>query len=90
MNFHGTEEITLSVDPGKLQITNYVDDDSRIDRRCIPGLWQLTFSTILRTSLSLDATEFVHFQIGLPTSTTFCLKEVKAILMFADFLHEVF
>ncbi len=43
----------------------------------------------MKTSVTLEGSEFSEFNIGTPTSATFCLKEVKAIIAFVDFLGEV-
>ncbi|XP_076161654.1 cell cycle checkpoint control protein Rad9 isoform X2 [Ptiloglossa arizonensis] len=71
-NFHqNLIEITLEVSSQKLLLRNYVDDTS--------GL-----SSTTRTQLALAKGEFDQYNIGGDTSITFCMKEFKAILNFAE------
>ncbi|XP_076380796.1 cell cycle checkpoint control protein Rad9 [Megalopta genalis] len=64
-------EITLEVSTQKLLLRNYVDDAS--------GL-----SNTTRTQLALGRGEFDRYDINTDTSITFCMKEFKAILNFAE------
>ncbi|KAG5326272.1 RAD9A protein, partial [Pseudoatta argentina] len=64
-------EITLQITPHKLLFRNYVDDAS------------LMVNTI-RTQLAFGIGEFDRYTIGNETSVTFCLKEVKALLVFSE------
>ncbi|XP_031834307.2 cell cycle checkpoint control protein Rad9 isoform X1 [Nomia melanderi] len=71
-NFHqNLIEITLEVSAQKLLLRNYVDDAS--------GL-----SNTTRTQLALGRGEFDKYNINSDTSITFCMKEFKAILNFAE------
>ncbi|XP_078036615.1 cell cycle checkpoint control protein Rad9 [Augochlora pura] len=72
LNFHqNIIEITLEVSNQKLLLRNYVDDTS--------GL-----SNTTRTQLALGRGEFDRYDINTDTSITFCMKEFKAILNFAE------
>ncbi|XP_003706330.2 cell cycle checkpoint control protein Rad9 [Megachile rotundata] len=71
-NFHQQlMEITLEVSAQKLLLRNYVDDTS--------GL-----SNTTRTQLALGKGEFDRYDINSETSITFCMKEFKSLLTFAE------
>ncbi|XP_076303368.1 cell cycle checkpoint control protein Rad9 isoform X2 [Lasioglossum baleicum] len=71
-NFHqNLIEITLEASSQKLLLRNYVDDTS--------GL-----SNTTRTQLALGKGEFDRYDIETDTSITFCMKEFKAFLNFAE------
>ncbi|XP_076755058.1 cell cycle checkpoint control protein Rad9 isoform X2 [Xylocopa sonorina] len=73
-NFHqNLIEITLEASVQKLLLRNYVDDTS--------GL-----SNTTRTQLAFGKGEFDRYEIGNETSITFCMKEFKSILSFAEML----
>jgi hypothetical protein len=38
----------------------------------------------VRTELCLEPGEFDHYSIGVDTSVTFCLREFRAVLLFAE------
>jgi cell cycle checkpoint control protein RAD9A len=38
----------------------------------------------VRTELCLESGEFDHYSIGVGTSITFCLREFRALLLFAE------
>ena len=65
------EEISLTVCPQNMVVTNYVDEDEDPAK-------------VINTKMVLVAEEFEKFQIGVDTEITFCLKELKGIIMFAD------
>ncbi|XP_070573000.1 cell cycle checkpoint control protein RAD9A-like [Ptychodera flava] len=65
------EEITLIVSPEKVSLKNYVDDE--------PDPTKVT-----RTEMALLPEEFDDVTVGVDTEVTFCLKELRAILSFAD------
>ncbi|XP_052797661.1 cell cycle checkpoint control protein RAD9B-like isoform X2 [Mya arenaria] len=72
MNFQNNqEEITLIVNPEKIVIKNYVDDEPDPNK-------------VMHTNLSLEPDEFDNCQVGVDTEVTFCLKELRAILGFAE------
>ncbi|XP_015124035.1 cell cycle checkpoint control protein RAD9A [Diachasma alloeum] len=64
-------EITLDVTADKILMRNYIDDTSSI-------------ANATRTQLALAIGEFTSYQIEKATCLTFCLKELRAILAFAD------
>lgn len=71
-NFHQQLiEITLEVTAQKLLLRNYLDDTA--------GL-----SNTTRTQLVLAKGEFNRYDVGSETAITFCLKEFKSILSFAE------
>uniref|UniRef100_A0A1B6CP83 Cell cycle checkpoint control protein n=2 Tax=Clastoptera arizonana TaxID=38151 RepID=A0A1B6CP83_9HEMI len=64
------DEITLSVSNEKAILKTHVDSsDSK---------------KAVRTELCLFASEFESYVVGVETSITFCLKEMKAVLAFAE------
>ncbi|XP_015514867.1 cell cycle checkpoint control protein RAD9A [Neodiprion lecontei] len=67
----GLIEITLEVTPQKVLLRNYVDDTSDL-------------SKVTRTQLALGVGEFEEHKIGKDTAITFCVKEFKALLSFAE------
>ncbi|XP_022343172.2 cell cycle checkpoint control protein RAD9A-like [Crassostrea virginica] len=72
VNFQANqEEISLIVSPEKITFKNYVDDEPDP-------------SKVVHTALNLDPDEFDNCQIGVDTNITFCLKEFRAVLAFAE------
>ena len=72
MNFHNIqEEISLAVCPQNMTVTNYIEEDEDPAK-------------VIHTKIVLVAEEFEKFQIGVDTEVTFCLKELKSIILFAD------
>lgn len=69
------EEITLVVCPETLKVKNYVDDEPDPNR-------------VIHTEMMLVPEEFDNYQIGVDTEVTFCLKELRAILTFAEFASQ--
>lgn len=67
----GQEEITLIVNPEKVTIKNYVDDEPDPNK-------------VIRTELSLMPEEFENYRVGVDTDVTFCLKELRALLAFSE------
>lgn len=41
---------------------------------------------MLRTELSLQSSEFEIYNVGVATRVTFCLKEIRPLLAFAEHL----
>lgn len=66
-----TLELTLIVTPQKMQLRNYAEDESEIRKA-------------VRTELCLESGEFDHYSIGVGTSITFCLRDFRALLSFAE------
>ncbi|XP_068679919.1 cell cycle checkpoint control protein RAD9A-like isoform X2 [Montipora foliosa] len=66
------EEITLVVCPETFKVKNYVDDEPDPTK-------------VIHTEMMLVPEEFENYQIGVDTDVTFCLKELRAILTFAEF-----
>lgn len=66
------EEITLCVCPETFKVKNYVDDEPDPNK-------------VIHTEMMLVPEEFDNYQIGVDTDVTFCLKELRAILIFAEF-----
>lgn len=72
INFQSNqEEVSLIVSPEKITFKNYVDDEPDP-------------SKVVHTALNLDPDEFDNCQIGVDTEITFCLKEFRAVLAFAE------
>ena len=71
-----SEEITLTVCPENVAVSNYIDDDEDLGK-------------VIKTKIELDAEEFDKYQIGVDTEITFCLKELKAIVNFADLIDDM-
>ncbi|KAK5933069.1 hypothetical protein CgunFtcFv8_004725 [Champsocephalus gunnari] len=65
------EEITLSITPLRVSLRNYFE--GRNDHM-----------KIMYTEMSLHPDEFDYFQIGVESNITFCLKELRGLLSFAE------
>ncbi|KAG7328922.1 hypothetical protein KOW79_007096 [Hemibagrus wyckioides] len=65
------EEVSVSVSSDRVWLRNHVEDDADP-------------SKAMMTELCLSAEEFDHFAIGSETSITFCLKELRGLLVFAE------
>ncbi|XP_071448711.1 cell cycle checkpoint control protein RAD9A [Hetaerina americana] len=68
---HNQEELTFSVTLSKIILRNFTD--------IVPEPQKA-----IRTELCLESGEFVQFKIRGDTSITFCLKEFRALLSFAE------
>nr|SVE73710.1 EOG090X0A9P [Daphnia atkinsoni] len=74
LSFHSsTQEVTWSLAMDQVHLSNHIDDE--IDP-----------SKCVRTEITLAKDEFVDFNVALCTQVTFCLKELRAILAFAEAL----
>ncbi|KAL2077848.1 hypothetical protein ACEWY4_027352 [Coilia grayii] len=65
------EEVTVSVSGDRMWLKNHVED--KTDQ----------FKAMM-TELCLSSEEFDHFSVSLQTSITFCLKELRGLLVFAE------
>ncbi|XP_062895457.1 cell cycle checkpoint control protein RAD9A isoform X2 [Mobula hypostoma] len=65
------EEVTLEVDVRRAILRNYTEPSSDLRK------------TVL-TELALTAQEFDHFSVNDPSEITFCLKELRGLLNFAE------
>ncbi|XP_027131781.1 cell cycle checkpoint control protein RAD9B isoform X2 [Larimichthys crocea] len=65
------EEITLSVTPLRVSLTNYCEEGKDPMRT-------------MYTEMSLHPDEFDFFQVGVDLDLTFCLKELRGLLSFAE------
>ncbi|XP_041348461.1 cell cycle checkpoint control protein RAD9A-like isoform X2 [Gigantopelta aegis] len=72
VNFQNNqEEITLIVKPDKISLKNYVEDEPDPTK-------------VVHTEMTLVPEEFDNYRVGVDTDITFCLKELRAILAFAE------
>ncbi|XP_037338493.2 cell cycle checkpoint control protein RAD9B [Pungitius pungitius] len=67
------EEITLSMTPLRVGLRNYFEGGNDLMKN-------------MYTEMSLHPDEFDNFQIGVETEITFCLKELRGLLSFAESL----
>ncbi|KAI5624837.1 cell cycle checkpoint control protein RAD9A [Silurus asotus] len=65
------EEVSVSVRSDRVWLRNHVEDDA-------------DSSKAMMTELCLSSEEFDHFAIGTQTTITFCLKELRGLLVFAE------
>ncbi|KAM5191731.1 cell cycle checkpoint control protein RAD9B [Mantella aurantiaca] len=65
------EEVTLIATPMKITLKSYSEED-------------LSISKVMHTEVHLNPEEFNDFQIGINSEVTFCLKEVRGFLSFAE------
>ncbi|KAF5904955.1 cell cycle checkpoint control protein RAD9A, partial [Clarias magur] len=66
------EEVCVSVSGDRVWLRNHVEDAAD------------SSSKAMMTELCLSSEEFDHFAIGSQTSITFCLKELRGLLVFAE------
>lgn len=64
------DEITLSVTPCKVVISSYTDKED--------------IGKVMSTEMTLDPKEFSYFQIGVDACISFSLRDLRAILLFAE------
>lgn len=65
------EEVTVSVSDERMWVRNHVEEEAEQSRAML-------------TELCLSADEFDHFVVKTHNSVTFCLKELRGLLLFAE------
>uniref|UniRef100_A0A8C9T9H8 Cell cycle checkpoint control protein n=1 Tax=Scleropages formosus TaxID=113540 RepID=A0A8C9T9H8_SCLFO len=65
------EEVTMSVNNERVLFRNHVEEDTEL-------------SKAMMTELCLSAVEFDQFTVDTQTEITFCLKELRGLLVFAE------
>ncbi|XP_030621259.1 cell cycle checkpoint control protein RAD9B [Chanos chanos] len=65
------QEITLSISPQRANFKNYCDEEC-------------DHVNSVHTEISLHPNEFDYYQVGVDSDITFCLKELRGLLSFAD------
>ncbi|XP_046904145.1 cell cycle checkpoint control protein RAD9A isoform X2 [Hypomesus transpacificus] len=65
------EEVSVTVSAERVWFRNHVDDEAERSKAML-------------TELCLCSDEFDHFAVGCQTCVTFCLKELRGLLMFAE------
>ncbi|KAJ0049923.1 hypothetical protein NL108_005231, partial [Boleophthalmus pectinirostris] len=65
------EEVTLSVSEDRMWFKNHVEEDAEPSKAML-------------TELCLSSDEFDHFYVQTQNSITFCLKELRGLLLFAE------
>uniref|UniRef100_A0A8C7YJS8 Cell cycle checkpoint control protein n=1 Tax=Oryzias sinensis TaxID=183150 RepID=A0A8C7YJS8_9TELE len=68
------EEVTVTVSDERMWVRNHVEDETG----------NTTRSKAMLTELCLASDEFDHFVVKTPNSVTFCLKEFRGLLVFAE------
>jgi len=70
------EEVTMSVSSSQFMMKNYVDEDD------------VKLNQVVRTEMVMAAKEFEDFVMDQDTTVTYCLKELRSIIGFADAMGE--
>ena len=69
------EEVTMIVSQNQFSMKNFVEDNS-----CGP-------KKMVHTQLTMQPGEFEDFNISIDCNLTFCLKELRSLISFADALN---
>nr|XP_028597105.1 cell cycle checkpoint control protein RAD9B isoform X4 [Podarcis muralis] len=64
-------EVTVAVTPVKVCFKTYTDEE-------------MDFAKAMHTEIHINPEEFEYFQVGVDTEVTFCLKELRGLLTFAE------
>ena len=70
------EEVTMIVNHNQFLMKNYVEDE---DSHCPKKM--------VHTQLTMQPAEFEDYKISKECNVTYCLKELRSILSFADALN---
>ncbi|XP_035235785.1 cell cycle checkpoint control protein RAD9B [Anguilla anguilla] len=65
------EEVTLTLSPMRVNVKNFYEEDKELMKA-------------MHTEMSLNPEEFDYFQVGVDSDITFCLKELRGLLSFAE------
>ena len=68
------EEVTMIVTPSQFHMKNFVEDDDGNKK-------------MVQSQLTMQPGEFEDYQISKESNVTYCLKEFRAIISFADHLN---
>ena len=68
------EEVTMIVTPSQFHMKNFVEDDDGNKK-------------MVHSQLTMQPGEFEDYQISKESNVTYCLKEFRAIISFADHLN---
>ncbi|KAJ8414733.1 hypothetical protein AAFF_G00022560 [Aldrovandia affinis] len=65
------EEVTLTLSPTRVKFKNFYEEEKELMKA-------------MHTEMSLNPEEFEYFQVGVDSDITFCLKELRGLLSFAE------
>ncbi|XP_063171915.1 cell cycle checkpoint control protein RAD9B [Candoia aspera] len=68
------DEITVAVTPVKVCFKTYAEDEMEVTKAA-------------HIEIHLSPEEFEYFQVGVDSEVTFCLKELRGLLMFAEAIN---
>ena len=77
MNFlNNQEEVTMIVNQNQFSMKNFVEDEDANGPK-----------KMVHSQLTMQPTEFEDFKITKESNVTFCLKELRSIISFADAMN---